>query len=141
MPVGVLGILAVGYVLGRPILLAARPDLAIFEFPVGLVVIALLLWLALRRGARPTPPPEWRKHEQVVRQLDDPAAAPLATTIHDYIETGQGADEAARVLAHAVVREPSQREKARARILTTLSSASSRRKRENAIRDQLDQGA
>jgi hypothetical protein len=138
----VLGALAVGYVLARPSLGGVVPHLAILEFPVGMAVVAALLALALwPDGKRAPPPAPWRRHEQVVRRLPDPAAAPLVAAVERYLETGEGAEEAADVLAAGMGHDLSQRAGHRQRILAMLSSKGSRRRRESTLNEVLDPGA
>ena len=132
VPVAMLGVLSVAYVLQRDALFGRAPLLAILEFPIGVAVLALLLSLALRPAARPVPPPEWRRHEQIVRQLSDPAEAPIASLIERYIATGEGAGEVAAVLDPDAV----------GALGTELSTIHSRRKRESKINQiVLEQGA
>ena len=123
VPVVVLGLLAVGYLLLRDSLMGRIAHLGILEFPVAVLVFGILLYLALRPAAKPVPPPEWRRHEQIVRQMPDPAATSLASIVERYIETGEAPDEAARVLA------PESHEG----LAATLSTITSRRKRRSEV--------
>lgn len=142
LPVGVLGALAVGYLLARPALAASVPHLAIIEFPVALVLVGGLLWAALRRprAERPQPAPPWRRHRQVVRALPDPVAAPDADALRAWVAHGEAPAAAADVLARAVTTDPHERERLRAQLEPALAGARSRRKREAILHERLDQG-
>lgn len=141
VPVALLGVLGVAYVLIRPSLAARNPYLAIWEFPLGALVVALLLWMALGRRRPETPPVPWRRHEQVVRALPDPALAPLVSALDRWVETGEDPQSAADVLARARTSDPAERETLRAQLASQLAQKSSRRKRESLIRQQMETGA
>lgn len=143
IPVFILGALAVDYVLIRPALLAVIPHLAIFEFPVGAVLVALLIWAGLRRrqAAKPAPALPWRRHAQVVRPLPDPATRALAAPVERYLETGEEAERVADLLARASASDPAAQAELRARLAKELPLKSSRRKRESVLKHHLDPGA
>lgn len=124
VPLGVLAAMGAAYVAARPALAATVPHLDIVEFPVTLVVAAPLLWLA----ARPARPPRrleapWKRHEQVVRVLDDPETAPLETDLRAWVERGASPDRARAIFSRV---DPTLGE------MTT--KASTRRKREALLR-------
>lgn len=138
VPVALMGALGIAYVLARPALAASIPYLAILEFPVGALVLGILLWLALaRRTPRPEPQPEWRRHEQVVRALPDPATRAYMEPVEAWLETGERAEEAAVVLAKAATTEPAAQERLRAQLLPQLTLKASRRKRESLLKQYL----
>ena len=135
-----LGILAAGYLILRPTLRV--PYLALVEFPVAVVLVAFLLWQAMRRPAPPralpqtfAPVPALRRHEQIVRTLPDPDAARLERTLAEWVETGEGAERVADVLGRAHAPDPARRAAERERILPLLSKADSRRARARLVRD------
>lgn len=143
IPVFILGAVAIDYVLIRPALLAVVPHLAILEFPVGAALVALLIWLALRRRRAAAPPPAapWRRHEQVVRPLPDPAERDLAAPLARWLETGEEPERAAAQLARLAGHDRAARDALRARLAKELPLKSSRRKRESVLEHHLDQGA
>lgn len=130
VPVVLLGVLAVGYILARPALAERFPDLAIAEFPAGMLVVGALIYSAMRRRTPEAPAAPWRRHEQVVRVLPDPAAERLEGVLERWVESGEGAAEAADVLACATAQHVADRERLRAEIARSLSDLGSRRKRE-----------
>lgn len=119
-----------GYVVARPALAAAFPDLTIAEFPAGLLVVGGLLYWAFRRGEPQAPPAPWRRHEQVVRELPDPAAERFEHALDRWVQSGENPDEAADILARATAQHAADRERLRAEIAQSLSEQGSRRKRE-----------
>lgn len=139
IPVVALGVLAVGYILARPMLAEAFPDIGIAEFPAGMLVVGLLLYGALRQPKPVAPPKPWRRHEQVVRELPDPTAAHLEEVLEGWIETGRGAEAAADVLARATAQHAGEREALRHQIARSLSDQGSRRKREALIERYLNE--
>lgn len=141
VPVVLLGSLSVSYVLTRPALLARDPHLAIAEFPAGALIVGLLVWAALaRRRARAAPEP-WRRHEQVVRPLPDPALAADVDALERWVETGDAPEEAAGVLARAASRDPREQERLRGELAPTLAITRSRRKRESILKERSKTGA
>lgn len=140
VPVALMGSLAVAYMLARPGLALRAPHLTILEFPIGALLVGLLLWMALGRR-RATPPPVWRRHAQVVRQLPDPALAPYLGALERWLETGAAPEAAADVLAKARTNDPREQELHRARLLAVLDSKASRRKRESLLKKEIQHGA
>lgn len=80
VPLGALAALGVAYAALRPTLMGVVWHLEILEVPAAILVAAPLVWLTVRPEPSPPhrPSDEWRRHEQVVRLLPDPEAAPLA---------------------------------------------------------------
>lgn len=138
IPVIVLGVASVGYILARGALIGVIPNLNLWEYPVGALVVGTLLWLALRkpRAARPPPEPEWRKHAQVIRALPDAEAMRLEAPLSAWLETGERPEAAADVLATAATYEPRAREETRARLSKELAAARTRRQRETILQKQ-----
>lgn len=140
VPVVLMGSLAVAYVVARPMLLQRVPYLDIFEFPVGALVVGLLLWAALARR-RPAPPEApWRKHAQVVREIPDPALAPDVEALERWVQTGEGAERAADVVARSRAVDEAERERLRGALASEFQVKASRRKRESLLAKQLEQG-
>jgi hypothetical protein len=138
VPVVLLGILGIAYVLGRPALVAAAPWLELVEFPLGAVVVALLVWAALARRRPEAPPVEWRRHEQVVRPLPDPAVRPYVSALERWLETGEDPASAADVLARARTSDLREQERLRTELAKDLSLKASRRKRESQLKKHLE---
>jgi hypothetical protein len=138
VPVALLGILGIGYVFARPALTQAVPNAAILEFPIGAIVVAFLLWAALARGRPDDAPKPWRRHEQVVRALPDPAIRPDALALTRWAETGEDAAGAADVLARARTSDRQERQRLRARLTEDLAIKASRRARESKLRKHLE---
>ena len=138
VPVALLGVLGVGYVIVRPKVVAAQPWAAFLEFPVAAVVIGVLLWIALRRRKPETPPVPWRKHEQVVRPLPDPALRPYEVALERWMETGEDPASAAAVLARARTPDHREQERLRAELAQEMSVISSRRKRGSLLKSYLE---
>jgi hypothetical protein len=130
VPLGVLAVLALAYVLLRPVLAGLIPHLGIWELPFGALVVAGLVLLALRAppGERPRPTPGWRRHRQVVRALPDPEAARLAGPLERWARTGADAPAAAEVLARATGRPAES-------LSPLLAGASTERRRRALLRD------
>lgn len=137
VPVFAMGSLVIAYVLARPALAARVPHLTILEFPLGALFVVAILWSALARR-RPPRVPSWRKHQQVVRIIPDPALAPYLSAIERWLETGEGHDAAAEVLARAVTNDPLERERVRAKLVTHMQIKASRRKRESLLTEQIE---
>lgn len=135
----VLGLAAGVWLIARPAVLAQWPMAALLEFPVGLAVVGLLCWLAARPArVKEKPEAPWARHEQVVRPLADPEAVPLAAAVDAWVESGQGAEAAADVLARALDPDDARRDAHRQRLLQDMAAASSRRKREALVRRVLE---
>lgn len=140
----ILAFVALGLVVGlwlvaRPSVLALWPMGALVEFPIALVVVALLLWLAARPArARERPEAPWRRHEQVVRPLPDPETAPLERALDAWVDGGKDPDRAADVLARALEMDDDRRAAARQRLLQDMGAATNRRKREALVRRVLE---
>lgn len=139
VPVFLMGALAIAYVLMRPALAARVEHLAIFEFPVGALLVGLLIWVALKR-ARPEPPEPFRRHEQVVRQLADPAIAPYVGALERWVQTGEAPEAAAEVIAKARSTDATEQERLRAQLVPDMQVKASRRKRESMLKKHLEQG-
>jgi len=100
VPLAALALIGVAWIAVRPFV--AVPHLLLYEFPIGAALVALLVWIALRKPKRGGPAsPAWRKHEQVVRPLPDPEAARLEAALENWARTGDGVQEAATVVAAA----------------------------------------
>lgn len=138
IPVILLGSFAIAYVLARPGLAQRVPHLAILEFPFGALLIGLLLWAALARREKRAPPVAWRKHEQVVRTLPDPALEADARILERWIETGDAPEAAGNVLARASSSDPSVQERTRAQFVSSSTHTSSRRKREQLLKKHVE---
>lgn len=138
VPVAILGIGGVAYVLARPALVARWQNTDIFEFPLGVIVVALLLWAALGRGRPGSPPPPWRRHRQVVRALPDPAAQPHVAALERWLETGEGPEAAADIVARAQTSDVHRQERLRAELTPKLAIKASRRKRESQLKRHLE---
>lgn len=134
-PVLVLGALLVAYVLARPALAENVEHLGIIEYPVGLLLTALLVWLALRRPReeRAPEPPLWRRHEQVVRPLPDPEVARLEAPLRAWVEKGESPEAAAAVLARARARDPAEADALALTLAAEMSSASNARARRKLL--------
>lgn len=141
IPLVLLGSAGIAYVLARPTLASRIPHLDIWEFPVGAILVTILLWAALatRRATESHVP--WRRHEQVVRDLADPVLAPDVAALERYVRTGDGAADAARIIARARTSDRDEQGRLRAELARSLSSLSSRRKREHALKNELEHGA
>ena len=137
VPVAALGIIAIAYVLARPALAARNPYITIWEFPLGALLVTLLLWMALGRRKPEAPPAPWRKHQQVVRPLPDPALAPFVSALDRWVDTGEDPHTAADVLARARTNDARERETLRAQLADQLATKSSRRKRESHLKQYL----
>ena len=134
-----LGLLAGLWLIARPAVLERWSLAWMLEFPIGLAVVALLAWLAMRPArTKERPESPWQRHEQVVRPLADPDAAPLQGALDAWVEHGESPGAAADVLARALETDPDLRERARARISTDMAEATSRRKREALLRRVLE---
>lgn len=140
VPVALMGILAVAYVLARPALLGRVQYLDILEFPVGALLIGLLLWAALARRRPERPPIPWRKHAQVVRELPDPALRPDVLALERWLESGEEPGAAADVLARAATHDARELDRLRAEIEREITVKASRRKRESMLKKHLEQG-
>lgn len=140
IPVALMGSLAIAYVLARPGLRQRIPYLDILEFPVGALVVAILLWAALARRRPETPVVHWRKHAQIVRELPDPALRPDVAALERWVETGEDPLAAADVLARASTHDLAEQERLRAQLAEDLSLKASRRKRESTLKQHLEQG-
>lgn len=141
-PVVALGAFGVGYVLFRPTLAGIIPHLGIVEFPLGAGIVASLLWSALRRSRDELPAPAvWRRHEQVVRILPDPAMRANLDVLERWVETGENPAAAAVVLAKATTKDAQDEERARDALIPRLSQETSRKRRESFLRDHLEPGA
>lgn len=140
VPVALMGSLAIAYVLARPALRGRIEYLDILEFPVGALVVALLLWAALARRRPDAPPVVWRKHEQIVRELPDPALRPDVATLDRWVETGEDPAGAADVLARAHSHDLAEQERLRARLAEELALKASRRKRGSLLKHYLEHG-
>lgn len=138
VPVAILGVGGVAYVLLRPAIIARWRNTDIFEFPLGAIVVALLLWAALGRGRPETPPPPWRRHTQVVRTLPDPAARPYVAALERWLETGENPEAAADVVARAQTPDAHRQERLRAELTQELAIKASRRKRESQLKRHLE---
>jgi hypothetical protein len=134
-----MGALAIAYVLMRPALSRSVEHLAIFEFPVGALLVGTLVWIALK-GRRPEPPEPFRRHQQVVRTLPDPALAPYVGALERWVETGEGPEAAADVIAKAATTDAHEQERLRAQLVPDMQVKASRRKRETLLKKQLEQG-
>lgn len=137
IPVAILGVLAVAYLLVGPGLAPLVPHLAILEFPISVLVVGLLLWMALRRrpAERPPPAPEHRKHAQVVRAVPDPETARLAASLDAWVEKGEDAPQAAEALARAQTRDPEERQRLVADLRSKLASLTTRKQRAAFLQD------
>ncbi|HET6405177.1 MAG TPA: hypothetical protein VFH78_11055 [Candidatus Thermoplasmatota archaeon] len=140
IPVFLMGALAIGYVLVRPGLLGRVPYLDILEFPVGTLVVAILLWAALARRRPKAPPVAWRRHAQVVRDLPDPALRPDVAALERWVHSGEDPSAAADVIARARTHDAVERERLRAQLASELTVKASRRKRESLLKKHLEQG-
>lgn len=140
VPVALMGSLAVAYVAARERIAARVPYLAIIEFPIGALIFGMLLWAALSRR-RPAPPVPWRRHQQIVRPLPDPAIALDLGTLERWLQTGQAPEAAADVVARSVTTDAATSDTLRGEIEQEMSSLASRRKRESYLKKQLRQGA
>ena len=140
IPVALMGSLAIAYVLARPGLIERVAYLDILEFPVGALVVAILLWAALARRKPATPSVPWRKHAQIVRDLPDPALRPDVAALERWVETGADPVAAADVLARAKTHDAVEQERLRAQLAEDLSLKASRRKRESTLKQHLEQG-
>lgn len=138
VPVFLLGVLGVAYVLLRATIVASVPNADILEFPVGAVVVAVLLWAALARRRPEAPPAPWRRHEQVVRPLPDPVLRPYAAALERWAQTGEEPASAADVLARARTTDPREQERLKAQLVEELSVKASRRKRESQLKKHLE---
>lgn len=138
IPVAILGVGGVLYVLLRPALLARWQNTDIYEFPLGAIVVALLMWAALGRRAPEKPPVPWRRHQQVVRALPDPAVRPYAAAIERWLETGEDPAAAAAVVARARTADAKRQEALRAELTSELAIKASRRKRESQLKRHLE---
>lgn len=125
-----LALLAGLWLVVRPTVLRVEPFARFYEFPVGLALVALLAWVAMRPArARETPERPWRRHAQVVRAVPDPEAAPLESALDAWVERGDDPQAAARVLARALDIDAD----AATRLEAEMRSATSRRKREAIV--------
>ncbi|HVM45165.1 MAG TPA: hypothetical protein VM582_04450 [Candidatus Thermoplasmatota archaeon] len=138
VPVFLMGALAIAYVLARPALRPRIQYLDILEFPAGALLIGVLLWAALAGRPRAPPAPPWRRHEQVVRELPDPALRPDVVALERWLETGEDAAAAADVLARAATYEPARQESLRAQLTEQLAVKASRRKREALLKRHIE---
>ena len=130
-----LAIAAACYLALRPMLAANAPDLRWIEFPIALLAAGLVMHAALRvPRARRVPAPQWRRHEQVVRALPDAERVRLAESLDAWTRSGEGADEAIRILALATERDPTD-------ISAGARAATTQRQRVRFIRDILRPGA
>lgn len=119
-------VLVGGWLVVRPSVAAAQPFLVFVEFPVALLVLPLVLWWGLRpRRLKKVEP--WRKHEQIVRRVPDPALARESAAVRDWIETGKAPDAAERVFARAT-RIPEKT------LFKLMSEATSRHAREVLVK-------
>ena len=131
------GAALVAYLVVRPGLAAQNPHLHLYEFPLAVLAVSLLLWGTLRtpKAARPAPPPEWRRHEQVVRPLPDPEQGRLRAPLDAWLADGSRAAEAADVLARAEGDDdPARRDALRERLAREMGEARSARKRAALLR-------
>ena len=137
VPVLVLGVVLVGYVAMRPTLAETVPHLAIAEYPAGLLVTGLLVYVALRRPRREreTPAPAWRRHAQVVRALPDAELDRLQAPLRAWVERGDDPRAAAGVIARAQARDASEAQALEADLAERLASARSPRAREKLLND------
>lgn len=137
LPVGVLGVLLVGYVAARPALAANLPHLAIIEYPVGLLLGGLLVYVGLRRPReeREPPVPEWRRHEQVVRPVPDAEVARHEAPLRAWLERGEDPAAAARVIARAQARDADEADRLHPSLTDTLAGARSPKARRNLLTD------
>jgi hypothetical protein len=135
--VGVLGVLLVGYVAARPMLAASLPHLGILEYPVGLVLGGLLVYVGLRRpkAEREPPVPEWRRHVQVVRPVPDAERTRHEAPLRAWVERGEDPAAAALVIARARTRDPAEAERLRSTLTETLAGARSPKARRNLLTD------
>ena len=140
IPVALMGSLAIAYVLARPGLLGRIEHLDILEFPIGALVVAILLWAALARRKPEAPAVPWRKHTQIVRELPDPALRPDVAALERWVESGDDPVAAADVLARAKTHDLVEQERLRAKLADDLSLKASRRKRESLLKEHLEQG-
>lgn len=140
VPVVLMGVLAIAYVLARPTLRSRIPYLDILEFPIGAAIVAILLWAALARRRPASELPVWRKHAQVVRELPDPALRPDMATLERWVDSGEGAEAAADVLARARSPDPVEQQLLKMELVDKLTIKASRRKRETMLRQHLEQG-
>lgn len=125
-----LALLAGVWLVVRPTVLRMEPFARFYEFPVGLALVALLAWVAMRPArARETPERPWRRHAQVVRAVPDPEAAPLERALDAWVERGEDPQAASRVLARALGLDAD----AATRLEADMRAANSRRKREALV--------
>lgn len=141
IPVILLGSTAIAYVLARPGLAARVPHLAIWEFPVGALLVTILLWAALATRRDLTPLVPWRRHEQIVRALPDPALRADLTTLERWVETGDDPNAVADVVARARTKDRHEQDRVRAELAQILPTLHSRRKRGSALQHELEHGA
>ena len=137
VPVGVLGALLVGYVAMRPSLLGSVPHLAILEYPIGLLLGGILVYVGLRRPReeREPPVPVWRRHEQVVRPVPDAEVARHEAPLRAWVERGDDPAAAAAVIARAHARDPDEAKRLQADLTGTLAGATSPKARRNLLTD------
>ncbi|HUR67724.1 MAG TPA: hypothetical protein VM370_00630 [Candidatus Thermoplasmatota archaeon] len=134
-----MGALAIAYVVMRPSLASRVRHLGILEFPAGAALVAAFLWASLARR-KPEPAPRWRRHEQIVRPLPDPALTPAVAVLERWIETGEASDEAARVVARAATTDEGEQQALAARLAKDMTLTSSRKKRGSFLNKHLNQG-
>lgn len=113
------------------------PHLGIVEYPVGLVLGGLLVYAGLRRPQeeREPPVPEWRRHVQVVRPVPDAEAARHEAPLRAWVERGEDPAAAARVVARAQARDPSEAERLHPSLTETLAAARSPKARRALLTD------
>lgn len=98
--------LGIAYVVVRPVISTVVPHLVIIEFPVTLILAALVMRKVARRTtkrvhATESTAPLGVRHEQKVRSIPDPESERVRTTLDRWVRTGEGRDEAVRLLARA----------------------------------------
>lgn len=98
---------AIAYVAVRPFLAALVPHLVIIEFPVALVLAALVMRKVARRSTKRAHAKEGAqiplgtRHEQVVKRVPDPESERVRAVLERYVRTGEHRDEAVALLARA----------------------------------------
>lgn len=132
-----IGALLVGYVAARPALMESVPHLGIAEYPAGLLLAGILVWVALRRprALREPPAPLWSRHAQVVRNLPDAELDRLQAPVRAWLERGEDPRAAAAVIARSQARDLSAAKAMEEDVAGRLTQATSPRARAKLLNE------